>query len=180
MKFHKQLIGACLAACALAVSCAAVAAEPADQEPAPAAFQQEADGQKATLGLDKGENMAAVICDVFGYDLGGYQYVSFAQLWDKTQVTSATQPMRSILLDTCAAIQAGENIPLGYLYQGNTVYTAVEQPDGSLQLTQYEVQPAPTPQSANGAERATVLPDYRVVETETRAVNQASVEALYE
>ena len=28
MKFHKQLIGACLAACALAVSCAAVAAEP--------------------------------------------------------------------------------------------------------------------------------------------------------
>lgn len=174
MKFPKQLIVPCLAACALAVSCAAGAAEPVAQEPAPAAVQQETIPQKVTLGLDKGENMAAVIRDVFGYDLRGYQYVSFAELWDETQVTRATQPMRRILLDTCAAIQAGENMPLGYLYQGNTVYTAVEQPDGSLQLTQYEVQP-----HTNSAETATVLPDYRVVETETRAVNQASMEALY-
>lgn len=54
MKFHKQLIGACLAACALAVSCAAVAAEPVAQEPAPAVFQQETNPQKVTLGLDSG------------------------------------------------------------------------------------------------------------------------------
>ena len=176
MKFHKPLIGVCLAACALAVSCAAMAAEPAAQAPASAAFQQEAGGQRVTLGLNKGENMAAVIRDAFGYDLSAYQYVSFAELWDEGQVTSATQPIRRILLDTCMDIQAGETMPLGYLYQGNTVYTVVEQPGGSLQLTQYEVQPTPATTPAEGAE---VFPDYQVVETETCEPNQAMVEALY-
>ena len=54
MTFPKQLIVPCLAACALAVSCAAGAAEPVAQEPAPAAFQQETNPQKVTLGLDSG------------------------------------------------------------------------------------------------------------------------------
>ena len=39
-------------------------------------------------------------------------------------------------------MEAGERMPVGYLYQGQAVYTIVEQPDGSLKLTNYEIQPA--------------------------------------
>ena len=45
------------------------------------------------------------------------------------------------------------------LYQDEAVYTIVEQPDGSLKLTNYELQPV---DSAGGLGE-TIIPDYQVV-----------------
>ena len=92
-----------------------------------------------TLGLDKGQTMAALIETVFGYDLRSYAYVSFAELWNGEPSTEALRAIRGILTDTCAGMEAGERMPVGYLYQGQAVYTIVEQPDGSLKLTNYEL-----------------------------------------
>ena len=75
---------------------------------------------------------AALIETVFGYDLRSYAYVSFAELWNGEPSTEALRAIRGILTDTCAGMEAGERMPVGYLYQGQAVYTIVEQPDGSL------------------------------------------------
>ena len=66
-------------------------------------------------------------------------------------------------------------MPVGYLYQGQAVYTIVEQPDGSLKLTNYELQPA---DSAGGLGE-TIIPDYQVVSTEQRPAEPHEVALLY-
>lgn len=158
---------------------AAVGGEPADTgKKGSAVSYAEQDGIQAggvTLGLDKGQAMAALIETVFGYDLRSYAYVSFAELWNGEPSTEALRAIRGILTDTCAGMEAGERMPVGYLYQGQAVYTVVEQPDGSLKLTNYELQPA---YSAGGLGE-TIIPDYQVVSTEQRPAEPHEVALLY-
>ena len=144
----------------------------------PGVSYAEQDGIQAggvTLGLDKGQAMAALIETVFGYDLRSYAYVSFAELWNGEPSTEALRAIRGILTDTCAGMEAGERMPVGYLYQGQAVYTIVEQPDGSLKLTNYEIQPA---DSAGGLGE-TIIPDYQVVSMEQRPAEPHEVALLY-
>lgn len=104
-----------------------------------------------------------------------YAYVSFAELWNGEPSTEALRAIRGILTDTCAGMEAGERMPVGYLYQGQAVYTIVEQPDGSLKLTNYELQPV---DSAGGLGE-TIIPDYQVVSTEQRPAEPHEVALLY-
>lgn len=60
-------------------------------------------------------------------------------------------------------------------YQGQAVYTIVEQPDGSLKLTNYEFQPV---DSAGGLGE-TIIPDYQVVSMEQRPAEPHEVALLY-
>ena len=63
---------------------AAVGGEPAETGKKGAAVsyaeQDRIQAGGVTLGLDKGQTMAALIETVFGYDLRSYAYVSFAEL----------------------------------------------------------------------------------------------------
>ena len=65
---------------------AAVGGEPAETGKKGAAVsyaeQDRIQAGGVTLGLDKGQTMAALIETVFGYDLRSYAYVSFAELWN--------------------------------------------------------------------------------------------------
>ena len=153
---------------------AAVGGEPAETgKKGSAVSYAEQDGIQAggvTLGLDKGQAMAALIETVFGYDLRSYAYVSFAELWNGEPSTEALRAIRGILTDTCAGMEAGERMPVG-----QAVYTVVEQPDGSLKLTNYELQPA---YSAGGLGE-TIIPDYQVVSTEQRPAEPHEVALLY-
>lgn len=142
-------------------------------------INQETSNSNITLGVEKGQNMISVIRNVFGYDLSSYHYVSFAELWGNDPLPSETRAIQRILTDLCMEIEAGERAPLGFLYQGNDVYTVVEQPDGSLELAQYKVQLVPATQSINGAELE-AFPDYQIVDTETRTTTQDIVQSLYE
>ena len=158
---------------------AAVGGEPAETgKKGSAVSYAEQDGIQAggvTLGLDKGQAMAALIETVFGYDLRSYAYVSFAELWNGEPSTEALRAIRGILTDTCAGMEAGERMPVGYLYQGQAVYTIVEQPAGSLKLTNYEIQPV---DSAGGLGE-TIIPDYQVVSMEQRPAEPHEVALLY-
>lgn len=142
-------------------------------------INQEFSNSNITLGVEKGQNMISVIRNVFGYDLSSYHYVSFAELWGNDPLPSETRAIKRILTDLCMEIEAGERAPLGFLYQGNDVYTVVEQPDGSLELAQYKVQLVPATQSINGAELE-AFPDYQIVDTEIRTATQDIVQSLYE
>ena len=156
---------------------AAVGGEPAETgKKGSAVSYAEQDGIQAggvTLGLDKGQAMAALIETVFGYDLRSYAYVSFAELWNGEPSTEALRAIRGILTDTCAGMEAGERMPVGYLYQGQAVYTVVEQPDGSLKLTNYELQPA---YSAGGLGK----PSFQTIRWSARSsARQSPMRSLY-
>ncbi len=146
-------------------------AEPLGSGPSSGNANEETSVGPITLGLGKGENMVAVIDQVFGKDLTGYGYVSFAELWANETLPSPLQPIFNILIDMYTDLEVGDRAPLGFLYQRNDVYTVVEQPNGDLQLSVYEVLPADGPD---------VPPDHHLVETVRRPATQQVVQSLYE
>ena len=146
-------------------------AEPLGSGPSSGNANEETSVGPIPLGLGKGENMVAVIDQVFGKDLTGYGYVSFAELWANETLPSPLQPIFNILIDMYTDLEVGDRAPLGFLYQRNDVYTVVEQPNGDLQLSVYEVLPADGPD---------VPPDHHLVETVRRPATRQVVQSLYE
>ena len=84
--------------------------------------------------------------------------------------------LKDLLIDEFVAVQAGDYLPLGYLYQGTEAYTIVEQPDGSLTLTQYALTPVEEwKQLDNPAD----VPLYREVSSENQIVPASVAKSLY-
>lgn len=133
---------------------------------------------KMTLGENKGNNMISVMQNAFGIDLTEYQFVSFGDLWDNAAET--TYPaLRAIAIDRYVEVEQGQRLPLGFLYQGTTAYTVVEQPNGSLEMIKYEL--LGTDQVQAGEDRVAEQDDmqYKVLETENKMAPQSVVETLY-
>ena len=78
-------------------------------------------------------------------------------------------PFRKLLTDLFVETDAGEGLPLGFLYQGTEAYTVIRQADNTLRLTSYEIL------STEAAQ-----PDYRTATTEVRPAAQSVVRALYQ
>ena len=128
------------------------------------------------FGKDKGDNFINLAARVFGKDLRGYQYVCFDDLWTPS-VSDDLQALQDLLMDTQMALTVGERSPQGYLYQGTEAYTIVEQPDGSLTLTQYALTPVEEwKQLDNPAD----VPLYREVSSENQMVPASVAKSLYE
>lgn len=133
---------------------------------------------KMTLGENKRNNMISVMQSAFGIDLTEYQFVSFGDLWDNAAET--TYPaLRAIAIDRYVEVEQGQRLPLGFLYQGTTAYTVVEQPNGSLEMIKYEL--LRTDQVQAGEDRVAEQDDmqYKVLETENKMAPQSVVETLY-
>ena len=146
-------------------------AEPLGSGPSSGNANEETSVGPIPLGLGKGENMVSVIDQVFGKDLSGYGYVSFAELWrnDDAAIPQELFPFRKLLTDLFVETDAGEGLPLGFLYQGTEAYTVIRQADNTLRLTSYEIL------STEAAQ-----PDYRTATTEVRPAAQSVVRALYQ
>lgn len=131
------------------------------------------------LGEGLGDNMISVINQVFSRDLSEYQYICFDDLWVES-VSSALEPMQDILIDLYINAEVGERLPLGFLYQGTSAYTVVEQPDGSLTLTHFSLIP---PVSLKTSTSEIGKPDtalYTVQKTENRIASASIVASLYQ
>ncbi len=146
-------------------------AEPLGSGPSSGNANEETSVGPITLGLGKGENMVFVIDQVFGKDLSGYDYVSFAELWrnDDAAIPQELFPFRKLLTDLFVETDAGEGLPLGFLYRGTEAYTVIRQADNTLRLTSYEILSTEATQ-----------PDYRTATTEVRPAAQSVVRALYQ
>ena len=133
---------------------------------------------KLTLGENKGNNMTSVIKSTFDLDLTGYQFVSFGDLWDNAAET--TYPaLRAIAIDRYVEVEQGQRLPLGFLYQGATAYTVVEQPNGSLELIKYELLETVQTQEDENCVAEQEAAQYKVLETENKTAPQSVVDALY-
>lgn len=133
---------------------------------------------KLTLGENKGNNMTSVIKKAFDLDLTGYQFVSFGDLWDNAAET--TYPaLRAIAIDRYVEVEQGQRLPLGFLYQGATAYTVVEQPNGSLELIKYELLETVQTQEDENCVAEQDAAQYKVLETENKTAPQSVVDALY-
>lgn len=146
-------------------------AEPLGSGPSSGNANEETSVGPITLGLGKGENMVSVIDQVFGKDLSGYDYVSFAELWrnDDAAIPQELFPFRKLLTDLFVETDAGEGLPLRFLYRGTEAYTVIRQADNTLRLTSYEILSTEATQ-----------PDYRTATTEVRPAAQSVVRALYQ
>lgn len=149
----------------------AISVEPASTDPA------------TGFGSGKGDAMIALIYEVYGYDLSDYTYVPACTLdTDLVQdADAAVKALADINFDVETALQDGDHTPFGYLYQGNVAYTVVEQPDGSLRLTQYQLTPPVTAQK-NSAKELIGEPDiplYHVTEVENAAAERNVIDTLY-
>lgn len=146
-------------------------AEPLGSGPSSGNANEETSVGPITLGLGKGENTVSVIDQVFGKDLSGYDYVSFAELWrnDDAAIPQELFPFRKLLTDLFVETDAGEGLPLGFLYRGTEAYTVIRQADNTLRLTSYEILSTEATQ-----------PDYRTATTEVRPAAQSVVRALYQ
>ena len=128
------------------------------------------------LGEGKGDNLVSLAAKVFHRNLRNYQYVGFETLW-RDPTPEEQIALKDLLIDEFVAVQAGDYLPLGYLYQGTEAYTIVEQPDGSLTLTQYALTPVEEwKQLDNPAD----VPLYREVSSENQMVPASVAKSLYE
>lgn len=136
------------------------------------------------LGEGKGDVMRDVIQTVFGKDLRAYMYISEGELWDigSGEVPPEWKALIDLARDIFVDAQEGEKLPLGYLYRGNTAYTVVEQPDGSLQLTEYQLHSPATAQAAADADLIGELDEtlYNVVKVENGTASRAVIDMLYQ
>ncbi|MBR5792199.1 MAG: hypothetical protein IKY34_03725 [Ruminiclostridium sp.] len=149
----------------------AVSVEPASTDPA------------TGFGSGKGDAMIALIYEVYGYDLSEYTYVPACTLdTDLVQdADAAVKALADVNFDVQTALRDGDHTPFGYLYQGNVAYTVVEQPDGSLTLTQYQLTPPITAQK-NSTRELIGKPDiplYQVTEVENAAAERNVIDTLY-
>ena len=127
------------------------------------------------LGEGKGDNLVSLAAKVFHRNLRNYQYVGFETLW-RDPTPEEQIALKDLLIDEFVAVQAGDYLPLGYLYQGTEAYTIVEQPDGSLTLTQYALTPVEEwKQLDNPAD----VPLYREVSSENQMVPASVSKSLY-
>lgn len=135
------------------------------------------------IGYGKGNAMRSVIQAVFDKDLSEYTYISHGELWDmgRGEVPLELKALFSLAADLFVSAQEGEKIPLGYLYQGNTAYTVVEQPDGSLKLTEYALS-TPTATQTAAAENLIGELDatlYREVKNQAAVPSRTVIDTLY-
>ena len=143
--------------------------------PGDSAYAEAAQEETPVFGKDKGDNFINLAAQVFGKDLRVYQYVCFDDLWTPS-VSDDLQALQDLLMDTQMALTVGERSPQGYLYQGTEAYTIVEQPDGSLTLTQYALTPVEEwKQLDNPAD----VPLYREVSSENQIVPASVAKSLY-
>lgn len=188
MRRRAVLLGAALVlVLGIAVQVQGLAGTEAPDEAAALGTESQSAPAKASnhwLGEGKGDAMRGVIQRVFGKDLSEYTYICEGELWDmggRVEVPSEYKALLSLAADLFVSAQEGEKIPLGYLCQGNTAYTVVEQPDGSLKLTEYALS-APTAEQTASAEDLIGQPDislYRVVESTSAAAPRDVVDTLY-
>lgn len=126
-------------------------------------------------GEGKGDNLVSLAAKVFHRNLRNYQYVGFETLW-RDPTPEEQIALKDLLIDEFVAVQAGDYLPLGYLYQGTEAYTIVEQTDGSLTLTQYALTPVEEwKQLDNPAD----VPLYREVSSENQMVPASVAKSLY-
>ncbi len=123
---------------------------------------------KGDFGSDKGDAVAALVREVYGHDLSDFVYVPVCGL-DTDQVAGgALTDISHVYADLAVALKNGDHAPFGFLYQGDAAYALVEQTDGSLNLTRYQLTP-----SADGA-------GYCVVEVENAVAARNVVDTLYQ
>lgn len=133
------------------------------------------------FGSGKKDAMVALIQDTYGYNLNDFSYVPTGAL-DTDEVKGET--LRAILdisIDIGASAEVGDKIPFGYLYQGNTAYAIVEQSDGTVKLTQYQLlfEKKTRTESNGSAMGESSVPLYRVVDEETSLPDADVLAALY-
>lgn len=87
--------------------------------------------------------------------------------------------MRAIAIDRYVEVEQGQRLPLGFLYQGATAYTVVEQPNGSLELIKYELLETVQTQEDENCVAEQDAAQYKVLETENKTAPQSVVDALY-
>ncbi len=143
--------------------------------PADSAYAEVDKEDPFVLGKDKGDNLISLAARVFGKDLRGYQYICFDNLWTPS-VPDNLLALRDLLIDTQTSLTIGERSPLGYLYQGTEAYTIVEQPDGSLTLTQYALTPV---EEWKQLDNLADIPLYREVSSENQMVPTSVAKSLY-
>lgn len=178
----KRVVAMGLCAMLLCVGCAfaADAKAPGRMADEPAAVQSP-DAYNG-LGFGKGDKMAAVIQTMFGYDLSDYQYISFSEMWDAESLPSDQEKIKEILMDCYTGIGAGEFIPMGFLYKDNLAYTVVEQPDGSVILSEYELldENDTSMATVQSEEHETGTPTYQLVNEEQKPVDRTVMDSLYQ
>ena len=135
------------------------------------------------FGSGKGDAMIALIYEVYGYDLSDYTYVPACTLdTDLVQdADAAVKAIADINFDVETALQDGDHTPFGYLYQGNVAYTVVEQPDGSLKLTQYRLL-SPSKVRVNSDQELIGkldVPLYQITEVEKVTAERSVIDAFY-
>lgn len=136
------------------------------------------------FGSGKGDAMVTLIREVYGYDLSDYTYVPACTL-DTDLVQGAGAVMKALAdinFDVETALQDGDHTPFGYLYQGNIAYTVVEQPDGTLNLTQYQLI-SPATVELNSTQELmgkADVPLYRLVEVEAASASRSVIDMFYE
>ena len=139
-------------------------------------------GSAGGFGSDKREAVVTLIREAYGYDLSSYNYVPVCEL-DTDKVTGdALTAISDIYIDIAVELKDGDHAPFGFLYQGNTAYAVVEQVDGSLNLTRYQLNPS-AEAKMNSAETLmgeADIPHYCVVEVENAVVARNVLDALYE
>ena len=132
-------------------------------------------GSAGGFGSDKREAVVTLIREAYGYDLSSYNYVPVCEL-DTDKVTGdALTAISDIYIDIAVELKDGDHAPFGFLYQGDTAYAVVEQTDGSLNLTRYQLNP-----SAETLMGEADVSHYRVVEVENAVVSRNVIDALYE
>ena len=136
--------------------------------------------EESTFGIGKGTAMAAVIDTVFGYDLREYAYVSYVELWTDEAIPEEHAWLQCILRDIFIEIEEGQFMPMGFLYKDDTAYTVVEQPDGTLSLTQYSLLPETNAVTAQGNESSSDIPEYQVVDTQVKRADRALIDSMYQ
>lgn len=139
------------------------------------------------MGYGKADRLAAVAQSVFDLDLCNFQYISDGELCalgeNGTENLSGQELAMSMLLgDIYISAQAGEKLPLGYFYHGNTVYTVTEQRDGTVKLTEYTILTDALAQvETNVNETGSLdLPLYQTVAERTGSADRALLDAVYE
>ena len=123
--------------------------------------------------------MIQVIRSVFGYDLTGWKYLSAGELEKREfPLSSEEAALLRIYADYFIAAKEGDHLPLGFLYQGDTAFSAVEQPDGSLCLLEYSLHLDQAPADLRNVDAD--LPLYTTVSNLSAVTSQELVAALYQ
>lgn len=143
-------------------------------------YKQPVITEGTTFGIGKKAAMTSVIDNTFGYNLSDFNYVSYAELWTDEAIPEEHEWLQCILRDIFVEIEEGQFMPMGFLYKDDTAYTVVEQPDGTLSLTQYSLLPETNAVTAQGNESSSNIPEYQVVDTQAKRTDRALIDSMYQ